>query len=234
VAGGALVVLLASHADGVGWERVFSAEDLTIDTRTRPGSAIKEVRAEGMVGAPPPVVRAVLADLERYPEFMPYVTVSSVLAREPAGVLVYQRLSFGALRLLGLRDRDYVLRIVERITMAPDGRPTYKRAWTAIDGAGPPVLSSVVRLATNRGFWDLRAAGEDGAQTTAIYCLFTDPGGALPAWVVNEANTSGVPKVFAAVRTAVMDRRYATQAAPEAPETSAADPWIDIGLCDEH
>jgi Polyketide cyclase / dehydrase and lipid transport len=223
---------IAAIAQGAEWERVHTAGDLTIDARERPGSAVKEVRAEGVIEAPPHVVRAVVADAERYPEFMPYVKESRVLGRQTAGVLVYQRLSFGVLRLLGLSDRDYILRIAERISPAPDGRVTYKRVWTAVEGPGPPPQPSVVRLVMNRGFWELRPADGGNAHTAALYCIFTDPGGSLPAWVINEANTSAVPRVFAAVRTTVGDPRYAGQAAPIASETGAPDPSIDAGLCE--
>jgi Polyketide cyclase / dehydrase and lipid transport len=229
------ILLLSARASSpaADWERVQTGGGVAIDSRGATGSAIKELRAIGSIGAPPHVVRAVLADVERYPEFMPYVKISRVVGRDGAGVLVYQRLSFGVLRLLGLSDRDYTLRIVERISPATDGRVTYKRTWTAVDGHGPPPQASVVRLSTNRGFWEMRPADRDDTRTTAVYCLFTDPGGSLPAWVINEANTSGVPKVFAAVRAAVTDGRYATQAPPPAPETESADPSIEAGLCEE-
>jgi hypothetical protein len=109
---------------------------------------------------------------------------------------------------------------------------TYKRVWTAVEGPGPPLQPSVVRLVTNRGFWELRPGDRGSAHTIAVYCIFTDPGGSLPAWVINQANTSAVPRVFAAVRTTVSQARYASQAAPIASETSAPDPSVDAGLCE--
>jgi hypothetical protein len=175
-------------------------------------------------------VRAVVADVERYPEFMPYVKGSRVLARDPGGdVIVYQRLSFGGLRLLGVGDRDYVIRINEQILSSAAGQLVYRRRWTLADAAtAPPPEPSVIRLAVDRGLWELSAADPSGLRTRAVYCLFTDPGGSLPAWVANQANRTGIPDVFAAVRKAAADPRYASatvpSAAANAPAVDGRDP----------
>ena len=210
-----LVVLIVTPAlvEAAEWAIVHQAEGLTIQARDHPDSPVKELRAEGRIDSPPATVWAVISDVERFPEFMPYVKASQILAREPAGgTIVYQRLSFGALRMLGLSDRDYVIRIVEGVTTTSDGRPLLRRAWNITDAAGPAPDPSVIRLVVNRGSWQLSPAGDDG--TLAVYCLFTDPGGSLPAWVVNRANQSGVPEIFKAVRTTAKDARYAGRALP--------------------
>jgi uncharacterized membrane protein len=54
----------------------------TVETRAVPGRDVKQVNAQGIIDAPPHVVRAVVADLERYPEFMPYVKQSRILGRD--------------------------------------------------------------------------------------------------------------------------------------------------------
>jgi hypothetical protein len=87
----------------------------------------------------------------------------------------------------------------------------------------------VVRLVVNRGSWELGPADPAGARTRAVYCLFTDPGGSLPAWLANQANRTGIPDVFAAVRKAASDPRYASATAP-AP-TDTAPPGAP-GSCD--
>jgi polyketide cyclase/dehydrase/lipid transport protein len=207
------------------WETVHTEDGLVVQSRARPGSAIAELRAEGAIAAPPAVVRAVVADVERYPEFMPYVKVSRVLARDSGGdTVVYQRLSFGALRLLGVGDRDYVIRITEQVLASPTGQPVFRRRWNLADAAGaPPPEDSVIRLAVDRGLWELGPADPAGTRTRAIYCLFTDPGGSLPAWVANQANRTGIPDVFAAVRKAATDPRYAGATAPVAASAPLPD-----------
>jgi hypothetical protein len=232
VAGAFAWALLSAASAGAGgaWEVVHVEDDLVVQARAREESPIRELRAEGTVAAPPGVVRAVIADVERYPAFMPYVKASRVLAREPDGaVLVYQRLSFGALGLF-VDDRDYVIRIAEHAWRTPEGAPVYRRRWAIAEAAEtPPSERAVVRLAVNRGSWELGPADSAGARTRAVYCLFTDPGGALPSWLANQANRTGIPDVFAAVRKAASDARYAGATAP--PPTDTA-PRSAPGSCD--
>ena len=79
------------------------------ETRAIPDRDVKQVRAQAIIQAPPHVVRAVIADLERYPAFMPYVKDSRILSRDPAGdVLNYQRLSFP---IPVISDRHYAIRM---------------------------------------------------------------------------------------------------------------------------
>jgi hypothetical protein len=128
------------------------------------------------------------------------------------------------LRFFGIGDRDYTIRIREQILTSATGQPVYRRRWMLTDTAGaPPPEPSVVRLAVNRGLWDLSAADSSGTRTRAVYCLFTDPGGSLPAWVANQANRTGIPDIFAAVRKAAADPRYASAKAPVATVTPAAE-----------
>lgn len=197
-----------------GWERVYADANLTIDARASAGSSVKELRAEGLIPAPPHVVRAVLADVERYPVFMPYVKKSEIVARETPDVVVYQRLSFGLLGLV--KDRDYVIRIREWPYADTGQQAAYRRTWRVEPAWEYPSDGSTVRIRVNAGYWDLRPADASGQQTRAVYCLFTDPGGSLPGWIINQANTTAVPKVFDAVRATASEPRYASQARPEA------------------
>jgi len=232
---GALGILGASVAGAASWERVHTSDDLTVDTRPHPGSEIKEVRAHGVMAAPPHVVRAVIADVARYPEFMPYVKESRVIARAPRGTTTYQRVSFGVLGALGVADRDYILRNVEQVT-SREGRTSYKRIWNAITGNDPPPQPGVVRLSVSKGFWELSPADEAGSQTRVIYCIFTNPGGSLPLWAINQGNSIGVPKVFNAVRKTAMESRYRSTPLPGLPALMAGISdfsGLDESMCTE-
>jgi Polyketide cyclase / dehydrase and lipid transport len=233
-AAGALGILGASVAGAASWERVHASDDLTVDTRPHPGSEIKEVRAYGMMAVPPHVVRAVIADVARYPEFMPYVKESRVIARSPRGTITYQRVSFGVVGALGVADRDYILRNVERVA-SREGRTSYKRIWNAISGNDPP-QPGVVRLSVSKGFWELSPADEAGSRTRVVYCIFTNPGGSLPLWAINQGNSFGVPKVFNAVRKTAMESRYQNTPLPDLPALMVGI-WdfsgLDESMCTE-
>lgn len=206
------MVLVAGHQAAWG-QTPATTPPVTVETRAVPDRDVKQVNAQGIVNAAPHAVRAVIADLERYPAFMPYVKESRVLSRDPNGdVLNYQRLSFG---MLFVQDRHYVIRIAERRYRDADGRQAYAFVWRLEDGLPPGVSAdAAVRVSVNSGYWDLRPVKGSDSSTDVRYCVFTDPAGSLPKWLVGLANTEGVPQIFAAVASTAASPRYATLAAP--------------------
>ena len=196
-----------------------------VETRAIPDRDVKQVTAQAIITAPPHVVRAVIADLERYPAFMPYVKDSRILSREPIGdVLNYQRLSF---RIPFVQDRHYVIRISERRSRDPDGRRAFAFIWRLETGLPPGVSAdAAVRVSVNNGYWDLRPVKDTDGSTDVRYCVFTDPAGALPKWVVGMANTEAVPELFAAVAAEAAKSRYATLPSPPADHTVSERPAL--------
>jgi len=45
-------------------------------------------------------------------------------------------------------------------------------------------------------------------KTRATYSIYTDSGGALPAFIANKASEIGIRRIFAAVRKQVKDPKY--------------------------
>src|SRR5207248_1626668 len=56
-----------------------------------------------------------------------------------------------------------------------------------------------VRLKVNTGSWTFEPLGS-GKRSLAIYQLLTDPGGSIPKFMANRANTTALPELFARVR----------------------------------
>jgi len=57
----------------------------------------------------------------------------------------------------------------------------------------------VVRLKIVTGSWTLEPI-DGGKRTLATYQVLTDPGGRIPAFISNKANTTCLPELFARVR----------------------------------
>ena len=226
-------ILLALAADllaggRAAWGQAAGpAPPVKVETRAIPGRDVKQVNAQGIIDAPPHVVRAVIADLERYPEFMPYVKESRVLGRDAPGEAVnYQRLSFG---LPFVQDRHYVIRIAEREYRDAGRGRAWAFVWRLEDGLPPGASADAVRVSVNSGHWDLRPVKDSDRSTDVRYCVFTDPAGALPKWLVGLANTEGVPQLFAAVSGAAASPRYAGR--PPPPEAGALAERPSLGDC---
>lgn len=212
----ALTSTVASAADGK-WEEAATADidghKLVISARSKAGSEVKEVRGVGVIDAPPWVVKNVIDDVARYKEFMPYTVESLILSTHDGYVVSYQRLDTPV-----VDDRDYTIKIFDESREDADGRIIWKNRWSEANKLGPPLKPGVARVGINEGYWILEdSAG--GARTKATYYVYTSPGGSIPTFLVNMANTQAVPELFRAVSKASKNPRYTkTKPVPRSSE----------------
>ncbi len=193
--------ITASPIIATEWKEEAKTSGLIIYSRTREGSAFKEFKSVGMIGAPSSVVFAVLNDVEAYPSFMPYTAECRVLKREGDCTIGYQRL---ALPLVS--DRDYTLRSEHSQTPGRNGS-IYHIRWEPANALGPPEQPGVCRVNVCEGRWLIEPDGE-GA-TRATYFIYTDNGGSIPAMIANRGSLVAIRKVFVAIRKEVLAPKYA-------------------------
>lgn len=183
-----------------GWKEEANGDELIIYSRTREGSAVKEFKTVGTIDALSSAVFAVLNDVEAYPSFMPYTSECSVLKRIGDCTIAYQRL---VLPLVS--DRDYTLRSEHSKAPGANG-PIYRIQWEPANDLGPPEKPGVQRVNVCEGGWLIEP---DGAGTRATYTIYTDSGGAIPAVIANRGSRTAIRKMFAAIRKAVREPKYA-------------------------
>jgi hypothetical protein len=191
----------AAAPSGDGWEVAARNERVTVYARQRPDTGLQEMQAEGLFDAPPAEVWRALRDYDHHPQTMPYVEVARVLHREPGDKVWYV---YNVLNLPLVSRRDYVLRVVDESAWK-DGQGYFKITWRTANGRAPGKPGKAVRIEVNDGFWLLQPA-EGGTSTRAVYYIHTDPGGALPKWILNRANGTAIPDVWEAVRRAAKGR----------------------------
>ena len=185
----------------VGWHLNGQSGGVTIYSRLREGSSLKEFKAVGSFDAPTRVVHNILDDVEGYPKFMPFTAECRILRREGDSVYVYQRISPKI-----VSDRDYTLHIREKSWPA-SGSFAYFSRWQPANEVGPAERKGVLRVKLCEGSWLLEPEGSD--KTRATYRVFTDTGGTLPAFIANAASSIGIRKIFAAVRRQTKEAKYA-------------------------
>lgn len=181
---------------------VSEKDGVRVSARAVPGSSIKEVRAEGLVEAPPERVLAVLADVSAYPEIMPPTEAARLLQKGEDGAAFYYMVINPPL----IRRRDYCISLIQ--AHLPDGR--LRSAWALHDAGGrcPAPQPGLLRIQRNQGEWLLTPV-RDGQATQVVYQAYTDPGGQVPAWMVNLATARSLPGVFRSLRRAAALPRYA-------------------------
>jgi len=183
-----------------GWKLASKSGGITLYSRPRLGSSLKEFKAVGQIDASSRTVHNVLDDVVAYPDFMPFTKECRIIKREADSFFAYQRLSP---RIVS--DRDYTLRIREKSWPATGGF-AYLNRWESANDYGPAETKGVLRVKLCEGSWLIEPSGPN--QTRATYSICTDSGGALPPFINNAASEIGIRKIFTAVRKQVKIAKY--------------------------
>ena len=192
LAQGLALLLLAVPDNPNAWTEVNNDDGIRVWARDVPGSNIREVKAESVIAAPAETVWAVVNDQPHYTEFMPYAKEVRVFS-EDAGTNA--RYEYQLIDPPLVSRRDYTLQATFDANPA-EGR--YRRSWTAANDKGPKPRQDVVRVTVCEGYWQIERLTDKTARVT--YWLYTDPGGSVPTWMANKANTTSVPNLMRAVR----------------------------------
>jgi hypothetical protein len=183
------------------WKLSDREKNVTIYSRPRPGSPLKEFKAVGPIDAPTGAVSAVIDDFQNYPKFMPYMTECRLIKKDGDSIVGYQRLSPKV-----CADRDYTLRVWKKSWPSTDGL-VFMSHWAPANDLGPPETKGVVRVKLCEGKWLLEPDG--ATKTRATYFIYTDTGGFIPSFIANRISQTGITKLFAAIRNQVKDPKYA-------------------------
>ncbi|MCA2977261.1 MAG: SRPBCC family protein [Myxococcaceae bacterium] len=195
----ALVPLLLLAADEPAWEQAANTDGVRVFARKRGDGDVREMKAQGLIDAPPVEVWKAVRDYDNYPKTMPYVEGGKVLSREGGDKGDKVTLLYSLINTPLVDRRDYIIRLVDETDWKNPA--TLKVTWTVVNDMDEkvPVPKDVVRVRVNEGYWLLEPR-EDGKKTFATYYVYTSPGGAIPNFIINKANSMAVPAVFNAIK----------------------------------
>jgi hypothetical protein len=187
------LLLGAYHACGQSdCELTQDREGIKVYTCSSGSDKLKTVRVELLAH------NATIAELERIIDKVPdyvnwhyQVIEASVLERKSANEMVYRtRLSTPAL----IDDREMIVRLKKKKD------PTGKRMDISIhtDPFPYPADQKLIRVPESHTTWIVKAVNDKTIHIT--YTLSMDPGGWLPAFVVNEALTVGPYEMFSKLK----------------------------------
>jgi hypothetical protein len=177
----AAAALIASFAFAGGargeesWHVVHERNGVTLERRPVEGSRYYEYRvhAHTTVSAPAALQRiwSGIGD-----ERSPTVKHRTVVSRAEDELVVYDQIHAAV-----VSDRDVII----RIRKASDGRGGFEIAFESTADIGPPPAAGYVRLPLVRGNWRIEPTTDGGANIA--YRCYSEPGGAIPAFLVRGA-----------------------------------------------
>lgn len=186
-----------------GWQQVEEKDGITLYSRARLGSGIKEFKGTALISAPAGTVEKVLEDIGSYTNFMPYVTEARLISQDGNEVVTYTRLNVPF-----VSNRDYTVRVEHGTARGPGGIMIYRDTWQTANEEGPAERRGIVRVKVNEGSWLLEQSSPDGDATQATYQIYTDSGGVVPAFLVNQGSRIVIPRIFEAIRKQAQDPKY--------------------------
>lgn len=143
--------------------------------------------AVGIVEARPEQVFQVIADVERYKDYIDRVIESRITKRDGKRYLFYYRIDMP----WPLSDQWFVTKNVHVID---EKKHTYRRNWTLHKGT----------FARNDGYWLVRPWRRAALVT---YSAVLQPKGAIPQFVINYVTKKSLPRAITNLRARVADLR---------------------------
>ncbi|WP_295720144.1 START domain-containing protein [Mucilaginibacter sp.] len=195
-----LLILKLSLAFGQSdWKLSTEKEEIRVYTSIVPDSKIKAVRVECDLKATASQLVALLMDVKTSPDWE-YHTKSCVLLKQVSSTELYY---YSEISLpWPAENRDFVAHLI--ITQNPDTKVVTVEG-PAVPGF-VPVKKGIVRVVNSSGKWIITPAGAD--QLKVEYTIHVDPGGSVPAWLVNMFATEGPLKFFKSLKIQLRKPAY--------------------------
>jgi hypothetical protein len=195
----ALLAVTGSARAEDGWEKVSDKNGIIVDRRPVEGTKLKEFRGRGKINAPLTSLLAVFSDVDKATEWMDQCKQSNLV--EDHGdrqKIVYNRTK----AQWPVWDRDAVLL---NNLYVDEGEGRVRLEFSTVDNKMPP-QKGVVRMPYLKGHWYMWP--EAGGSTRVEYEVHADPGGSLPAWLVNYVSRELPRKTIVGLANQVRRRSY--------------------------
>lgn len=179
-----LLVVLLSAAPGLaqptisGWESIANKDGIEVFQRKVPGSSFISFKGVGVVDASIYDVYSVIFDIRNKTELLSNCADYQLLKFKSMGnLVVYTRTQAP---IVFISDRDTVLET--KVDFRPESKTIFAGFKKGDDTLMPPP-DDAVRTKELQGAWTLEVLTPTTTQVT--YEVNANPGGLLPAWLVN-------------------------------------------------
>lgn len=193
---------------GSGWKETQKKAEYRIFSKPIPGKDVPQVQMVGIVNATPAACFKVVTDYAKFPENMPYMKLTEVVNSKTVNAHEKINYVFFYVSPPIISARYYTLKLTDQSNETIEGVPgSYKSGWTLVN-KGPyhlnpesPQLKGQlkgkkgVETPLNNGYWLFQPI-EGGKKSKLVYDVMSDPGGSVPTWMANKAQSQTLPSLF--------------------------------------
>ncbi|MEO8148621.1 MAG: START domain-containing protein [Bacteroidia bacterium] len=171
--------LFVFSSSGTGWEQKLNKNGVVVYLKTTNNSKIKSVKAVVTINASPEKIKSVILNIANYPNWVYQCSKAEIISKTNDNELYYYQLTKAP---FPVSDRDMavlmkVSEITDEITITIKAKPDKISA-----------RKDIVRIELFDSIWILKKIKDNTEVTNEIT---TDPGGSVPAWLINSVIASG-------------------------------------------
>lgn len=181
------------------WKLSAEKEGIKVYTSMVPDSKVKAIKVVCDLNATSSQLVALVMDVTTAPDWVYHVKSAKLIKQiSPSELYYYSEVSLP----WPAANRDFVA----HLTVSQDPRSKV----VTIDGPAVPGIvpekKGIVRIDHSIGKWVITPIGAD--QINVEYSIHVDPGGALPAWLVNIFATDAPVRIFKNLKTQLQKPVY--------------------------
>lgn len=189
-----------------GWGKVLEESGVTLFVKTFADSGFNAYRSETILNTSIDSIVAMAIDVEAFTEWVQDTTAAFIIEKESENRIIYYMAIDAP---WPIKNRDWVNRITVKRQSDPK-RVTI--TYTAV----PDVLEDKadhIRVTSHLAIWVLEPHGDQ--QTRSIWMGYSNPGGSLPAWLVNMTIRSSILKSTENIRHQLIKPKYVSLPMPQ-------------------
>ncbi len=164
------------------WHKSREGDGITVYTRSQEGTPFKEIKAIVTIESSLNAIVGALIDYDNYKNWV-YSTSKSKLVKKinEKEFLAYHYIDAP----WPVNDRDVVM----YISLSQDAKTHKTTVYSTSQHNYLKSVENVVRVKNNVAIWELQPVAKNKIECT--YYLKSDPGGSVPAWILNMFITEG-------------------------------------------
>ena len=165
---------LTIFAQAEGWQLKKEADGITVYTRSVENTNINEFKASTKLNASSETIFKIILDVENYPKWIVDVNYAERIYHRNSQIGMYYQLGMP----WPIKDRDITL--ISKYRKLPGNSILFQLSYNS---ELKEVDDNFVRITEINGEWLIKPIDEENCEV--LYRFLADPGGYLPAWVVN-------------------------------------------------